>query len=371
MNPVWPTRFEEQLLVAAFAPEQVSRNALAACSAGDDETGKALLPLVYRRWPTEPGRLIESGRLAYLATWRRSREQMDRLAAVGAFFEAHGIRWMALKGAAVILGGQAELGTRAMSDLDILIEPKDVPNAAALLEQNGYRAEEGAAVEAIVSQTRVRHAWQFLAEPDANIDLHWRPLSRCYAPAVSQAFWEGAGRVSYQEHDMLVPSVSDQLFHACVHGLQWDWTRKVRWIADALSLMRGAIDWERVARLAESAILSCRLGKALAFLRERFEAAVPADLPGSLLRSAAHWEEREYEVLLKPCPLGFRDSLAWHAYHFRRIRPFDEGWRRMPVALAFPRYVAAFLDAADFGSWRRKLRPHFEARMKRASERVS
>jgi len=374
MNPVWPTPFEEQLLLACFAPEEDARTALRRCSeewagAGAEPAAMPLLPLVYRRWPAAENEIIELGRRGYYATWKRNREGMAQLAEIAARFREESIRWMALKGAALALRHYADLGLRSMGDLDILIRAEDVGRAAALLDRAGYRAEEDATPDAILRQTRVRHAWQFFGEPDWNFDLHWRPVGRCYSPAVTRLLWEGAETVRFGDQDVLVPSPSDQLFHVCVHGLQWDWTRKVRWIGDALAVLGEPVNWQRICQLAGSASMSFRLANALGFLRERFGAPVPADLPEKLLGAASKWERGEYRLLLKRCPLGVRDSIAWHTYHFRRIRPFDDGWRRAPLAIALPQYVAAFLDAPGFQSLFQKLRPHVVSRLVRVFPR--
>jgi len=368
MNPVWPTPLEEQLLLACFAPKEDARAALSRCSelwagAAPEPAATPLLPLVYRRWPAVENEIVELGRKGYFATWQRNRERMAQLAEIAARFRAGNIRWMALKGAALALRHYADLGLRPMSDLDILIRAEDVGRAAALLNRAGYRAEEDAMPDAILRLARVRHAWQFFGEPDWNFDLHWRPVNRCYSPAVTRLFWEAAEAVRHGDLDVLVPSPSDQLFHVCVHGLQWDWTRKVRWIGDALAVLREPVDWERICHLAESARMSFRLANALDFLRDRFGAPVPPELPKRLIGAASKWERAEYELLLKPCPLGVRDSIAWHAYHFRRIRPFDDGWRRAPLGIALPQYVAAFLDAPGARSLLLKLRPHVMSRI--------
>jgi Uncharacterised nucleotidyltransferase len=175
--------------------------------------------------------------------------------------------------------------------------------------------------------------------------------------------------VCFEGRHILVPSPSDQLFHVCVHGLQWDWTRKIRWIADALSILREPMDWERIRQLAEWARMSFRLAKALELLRERFGAQVPPDVPERLIRAALGWEHHEYRLLLKPCPLGGYDTIAWHAYHFRRIRPFDDRWRLLPLVLAWPQYVLAFLDAPSLRFFWLKLRPHLLLRLLRVIPR--
>ena len=374
MNPVWPTPLEEQLLLACFAPEEEARAALRRCSqewagAQAEPTAMPLLPLVYRRWPAVENEIVELGRRGYLATWTRNRERMAQLAQIAAGFREENIQWMALKGAALAVRHYADLGLRPMADLDILIRAEDVRRAAALLSRAGYRAEDDAAPDAILRQVRVRHAWQFFGEPDWNFDLHWRPVNRCYSPEVTRLFWEAAEAVRFGDRDVLVPSPSDQLFHVSVHGLQWDWTRKVRWIGDALAVLREPMNWDRIRQLAESARMSFRLANALEFLRNRFGAPIPPELHERLIGAASKWERGEYELLLKPCPLGVRDSIAWHAYHFRRIRPFDEWWRRAPLAVALPQYVAAFLDAPGAHSLLRKLRPHVMPRIGSAASR--
>ena len=369
MNPVWPTPLEEQLLLASFAGQENAgialRRAVEAWNRENEPQALPLLPLVYRRRPAFGGELIELARRVYLATWRNNRDRMNRLLEITARFQQEGIRWMALKGAALALRHYADLGLRPMSDVDILVDPANLGHAVELLIHAGYRADEGASPDAILRQARVRHGWQFFGEPDWNIDLHWRPLSRCWSPEVTELLWSAAGTVRFDDHDIVVPSPSDQLFHVCVHGLQWDWARKVRWIADALSILREPVDWDRVCRIAGCAQMSFRLERALAFLQERFHAPIPADVAGRLGRATSKWEGREYRLLLKPCPLSVRDSVAWHAYNFRRARPFDERWRNRPAPIGFAEYLVTFLDAPDWRAFGHKLRPHAALRLDR------
>jgi len=376
MNPAWPTPLEEQLLLACFAPEEAARAALDRCSrelAGTEcgPAAMALLPLVYRRWPEVQNNVVHVGKGAYFTTWNRNREGMAELAGIAARFGEEGIRWMALKGAALAVRQYRDLGLRPMTDVDVLVRPADLERAIGVLSLTGYRAENGATSDAIVRQARVRHACQFFRGQDSNFDLHWRPVSRCYSPEVTRSFWEGAETVCFGGHSMLVPSASDQLFHVCVHGLQWDWTRKIRWIADALTILREPMDWERIRQLAEWAQMSFRLADALELLRERFGAPVPPDMSERLIRAAAGWERHECRLLLKPCPLGVYDSIAWHAYHFRRIRPFDDRWRRLSLAIACQQYLLAFLDAPSLRFLWLKLRPHLLLRLQRITRRGS
>jgi hypothetical protein len=363
----WPAPLEEQILLAAFAPAPEAREALehvarelAGGRAGDAVA--ALLRLVYRRWPETANQAVRLGQRAYLATWRKSRERMAMLGEVAAELERSGIQTMALKGAALVLRHYRDAGLRDMSDFDILVRDRDVEQAARVLGRLGYLAEEGCTPEAIRRQAAVRHAWQFFREPGGNCDLHWRPLSRCYSPEVTREFWECAEPVRLHDREILAPSATHLLFQVCAHGLQWDRSPKARWVADALTVLREPVDWAKIRRMAEEGRMSCRLAAALAYLRRRFHAPVPDDLPALLERTAAGWERREYRLLLKPCPLGALDSLAWHGFNFRRLRPFHAAWRKRPLVVAFPQYLAAFLDTRGWVSFWRRLGPHLRAR---------
>jgi hypothetical protein len=369
MSPVWPTPLEERLLSACFGSgaesEERRRLTCKEWALIETDAGAArLLPLVCRLWREANAKMAERSHRAYLSAWGRNRVSMGEMAAVGARFRQQKIGWMALKGAALVLRHYKDAGLRQMTDVDVLIPREDLPSAIAILMDAGYEAEGQASPKSIVRQPRVRHAWQFLGANGLNLDLHWRPVVRCYAPQVAESFWEYAESVPFGDVDVLVPSPTEQLFHVCVHGLQWDWDRKTRWVADALMVVREPLDWGRLQRLAEWAGMSYRLSTALDYLREQFGAPVPADTNARLRQSASSWEQRESELLLKRCPLGLRDSAAWHLFNFQRIWLFDEDWQRQSAISGFPQYLAAFLDASGPRSLFRNLWPYLKSRAK-------
>jgi hypothetical protein len=146
-----------------------------------------------------------------------------------------------------------------------------------------------------------------------------------------------------------VPCATDLLFHVCAHGLQWSWTPQIRWIPDALTVLRSSaeIDWERLLNLAALAEMNVRLHHALGYLRERFEAPVPVTVLGRLQSAGGHWERREYLLLQKECPLGLAGRARWHLTNFHRIRPFDADWSGGFWGTAFAEYVFVFLGRSS------------------------
>jgi hypothetical protein len=375
MSGVWPTADQEQILRACFAEEPEAGDALAQVVrkpvGSFDRASMQLLPLLYQRWRSREDALFSDARKAYVMTWRQNQARFAQLAALLQRFEAQKVAYVVLKGVALTLRYYRDPGVRGMRDFDLLVNEQNVEVAAQALRAAGYEAEQGLDIHSIRRRVRVGHAWQFSFASDQTCDLHWRPLVRCYAPVVSEMFWEGAQRAPLGDRFVSVLSPTDQLFHVCAHGLQWDWTPQIRWVADALTVLREAVDWVRIEELAREAFMHIRLSRALSYLKDRFHARVPAAVLQKLEESAPDWERVEYDLLLKQCPLGFRDSFAWHLHHFRRIRPFDDQWKRMPMALGFAQYVPAFLNAGDLPEALRKLWPEMKARAAAGREEQS
>src|ERR1700736_218266 len=233
-----------------------------------------------------------------------------------------------------------------MGDFDVLIHQRDIEPAVNTLLKNGWIAEEGCTREAIQRQSRVRHAWQFTGGDAQNCDLHWRPLAQCYDPRVTEMFWQRAESVEVNGLAVKVPCPTDQFFHVCVHAMHWEWTPNLHWVADALTVLGDAeLEWDRAAALAINAGMRMRFTQALILLESKFQATVPKDLAGGRFPV---WERREYFLMQRPCPLGAIDSLAWHLYHYRRIRPFDAKWREIAGWKGFLQYLATFLDALNW-----------------------
>jgi hypothetical protein len=352
MSGVWPTSQQESMLLACLAGEAEASAAfdrIAADWTPDriDAGCAQLLPLLYRRWSGKEDTIVLSGKKAYTTIWRQNRERLRGVVDVLEKFREEGIPCVLLKGAAMILRYNADPGLRTMRDFDILVHGDDVGRAALRLSGLGYVAEQNLTVPSILRRMRTGHAWQFSLPDGQSCDLHWRPVVRCFAPEVTKLFWAGAVDVTLGTEPVQVLSPADQLFHVCVHALQWDWVPQIRWVADAMTILREPVDWERMVRLADAAGMRMRLARALEYLRVRFQTPIPETLAVRLEASAPAWERDEYEVLLKPCPLGFRDSFAWHRHHFRRIRRFDAAWSHIPAWLGFPQYVKEFLNAGD------------------------
>jgi hypothetical protein len=361
----WPTATQELLLLACFAPDDRAATALKACvpqlnPESLDPVSTRFLSLLFHRWRDrlpDPV-LLECARRSHTAIRGQNQRRFLRALAIARDLDRAGITCMFLKGLALTLSHYRDPALRAMEDVDLLVHPDDVESAVQTLERAGWIAEEGAGVADILRAKRVRHAWPFSTGNGENCDLHWHPVLRCYSPAVAALFWQGARGARLLNQQVQVPCPTDQLFHVCAHGLQWSWTPQIRWVPDALTVLRSSpeIDWDRLLRLAAHAEMNFRLHQALSYLRETFEAPVPLTVLDRLRSTGdVRREEREYRLLQKECPLGLTDQALWHTTNFRRIRRFDPEWTRRFWGPAFAEYISVFLNRSGIRDTARAL----------------
>jgi hypothetical protein len=189
------------------------------------------------------------------------------------------------------------------------------------------------------SLTRVRHAWSFGRGPEDCLDLHWRPGAFCFSPALVGDAWQASRPVMVRQTPTRVMCATDQLFHVCAHGVQLGAVPSIRWIADAVTILRADdIDWPRFTTLACRARLAARLHGAVALLMDEMGAPIAADVRARLARAAARWERYEYRFQARSTSLGRLDKLQWHWWHFTRLRRFDAAWSGTPAPIAFLDY---------------------------------
>jgi hypothetical protein len=133
-----------------------------------------------------------------------------------------------------------------------------------------------------------------------DIDLHWRLLQQCCTSAADRHFWSGSRTLAVKDLTTRQPAPADMLFHAVMHGMRPNPEPPIRWVADAVTVMRSSrtIDWERLVDFAERQKLTHRLGIGLQFLAREMAAPVPQSVLRRLDgRRAPLFERLETEVM--------------------------------------------------------------------------
>jgi Uncharacterised nucleotidyltransferase len=368
----WPSCQQELLLRAALFRGQ---SAVAAWErwkeTGDIERLDAgsfrLLPQVYRNLEREGFKDFLTNKLkgVYRYSWYQNQLHMRELTALLPHFERAGIETIVLKGAALIAKYYGDVGVRPMSDLDLLVRTQAAERAIALLAGLGWKPRLGLHPERI----RRRHAMPFVLSNGAELDLHWHALIDCCAPDADDDFWQGAVTVKLRDIELHVLGSTDQLFHACAHGVRWERVPPLRWVADAAAILDSAaaeIGWDRLVRSAERRRLALPLSEALQYLRNFLSGTIPVEVIERLrCLPVSRIDRLEYRLRIAPPrrPFGRLPDIG-----LRYLR-WSAGIGQRPGPIGFLRYLQEALSCDDLGQLAHRLvfgTPTWERRRSRS-----
>lgn len=184
-------------------------------------------------------------------------------------FERAGIHVIVLKGPAVAIAAYDDYSRRTFSDVDLLVQKKDLVAARDLLLGRGFTREYAPEVESALIADQ--HALE-LADATIKVELHWSLLSRHLHFDVDVAdLWKRAHEVECMGSSMSVLSPEHQFLYLCAHGAKHEWML-FRWICDIAQLTQrlSAADAERVSLLAERHNAKRILSLALRIVRVTF-----------------------------------------------------------------------------------------------------
>lgn len=300
-----------------------------------------LVPLLYdnlRRLGVEDdltGRLKGTYRLSWVKAHRLAAETQPILDEM----TGAGIRVMAVKGAPL---GQLYYGNpalRPMGDFDFVVPAADAMRVVDFVAKRGYLPWRPVTEDTL----RYRHAMGFKRADGHEFDLHWHVLFDFCDDGADAWFWRGAEPFELLGHRIWAPDATRMLLHTIIHGIRWNPEPPVRWIADAVQILRQAserIDWAALVEFTERRSVCRRMWLGLTYLRDHFDAPVPAAAIERLGRRRSTWLERlENRTIL-------RDFHAVHAGAFgplmSELAPFSRYARGLgPVDFVdgFSRYL--------------------------------
>jgi len=312
-----------------------------------DLGSRRLLPLVYRNLKTAvPGPLREELKLIHHEYWAENQKRLQHLENLLAWFEAHGIPNLVLKGMALSLLHYRDMAARPTADLDILVPEDRAREAIALLERDGWApflflpsAPENPYFY------RHTHAIPFERSNDNELDLHWHVLSEATFHGADDPFWRASVPLAVKSVNSRALNPTDQLMHACVHGFRANELPPIRWIADAVTILRTApIDWARLTSLAIDLHVTLPLATSLHFLRTTFPAPIPEEVVEALEAVPVDDAERRYFETLVHHNADWREVLV---YNLERHRRANRDRSRVLVAASFPRQLQLHYNLPD------------------------
>lgn len=256
---------------------------------------------------------LARARLVHLTLARRLKATVGPV--VSGFIDED-IDVMVLKGAA-LLDVYGTPARRPMVDVDLLVRPRQIPEAVRVLAAHGLTSAVDVRQPVKVA---CRHSESFLSvSGSGNIDLHWMASPQLAPPGTARAqwrrpwytqldddeFWSRARPIQFGEVSVLAPSTTDLLLLTILHGVRFGISDDTRWAVDAATILRHCadeVDWDLLVDLAVRHRVIEVTNTALRYLIDRIlvgglTGIVPAGVMVRLGSARRSWRERVIDRL--------------------------------------------------------------------------
>jgi hypothetical protein len=239
-----------------------------------------LLPLLYLRMQSLKisSQLFGKIQGVYKLIWFKNQQLLHQVRAIDELFNKHGIDVILLKGIPLILETYHDIGARFLGDADILIDPAKTEKAISLLMANGWKLVNPKLPNfsqfSYVSLQRLIREFHFVNKQNIDIEIHWRifPFSKrdeIYKPVLFEDIFNRSRLINYRGKTYRSMSPEDILLHVIVHGSVSNSHRTLRWVADAVTIIRThSIHWQQFWGRVEQYGFSVEIFFAFSYLLE-------------------------------------------------------------------------------------------------------
>jgi hypothetical protein len=309
---LWPTREQMLVLKAALLPAEPAQAAfkewigLIDLDKDFDSGTFRLLPLMYdnlrKHGVANP--LMNRLKGIYRLTWYKNNKLFNDFRPVMEALHGANIPTMLLKGVPLVYHYYGNVALRPMADIDVLVPSSRAMDAITVMTHFLYQRFAIPTPDYL----RFRHAVGYWSPNDGEIDLHWHALYECCESGADDVFWNNARPIEFNGISSLAPDATRMLMHTVIHGFRWNPEPPIRWIPDAMTILRTAgdeIDWDAMVEHVLENQLDHRLRLPLLFLRQHFDAPVPNSALARLNRRGTSLVQRIEGtcVLRDPTPL--------------------------------------------------------------------
>ncbi|MDH4230859.1 MAG: nucleotidyltransferase family protein [Nitrospirota bacterium] len=301
------TRDQELLLRAALLKGADAVDAWNEWKSGVDWEGHLdngsfrLLPLLFTNLKRLEVKDPLMGKLKgiYLKAWYENQRLFFQAGRILDYLHKEGIRTIVLKGIPLAILHYRNYGVRPMTDIDILVPASQALLTADALKRAGWIST---ADESLEIPMQYRHSQQFVCASGTEVDLHWNLMLESARVDSASDFWNKAVPIKIQDVPSYALDPTDMLFHVIVHGVKWNPEPPIRWIADAMTIIRSPdphIDWSRLMSHAKKYMVCLQIKEGLNYLNENFQAPVPKKIMDNINNMTVSYLERlEYRRLI-------------------------------------------------------------------------
>jgi hypothetical protein len=311
-----------------------------------------LMPLLYRRLENSVPQDPVLAKLAgiYRKTWYTNQLELSRVAPALAAVVDAGADPLVINGWELVLGYYRDRGVRAVTGLELLVQPDRFIAAERALYAAGWQLDARAASRIPQRMSSIRLVRDVTACVLHRELFHEFPLHEASA---IQRLWEAAVALRVEDVEARMLGPANEFLDLCLEGARARIWPNVRWLADALKIARGGeLDWDEVVSEGRLVGASLRLHSALVYLRDSLSCAVPPGVISELEGVETNRRERLAHALgawrggavgLAPESLSRYLRATAHENGFRALRRlpayFRDEWglrhrRQVPVVAA-------------------------------------
>lgn len=242
-------------------------------------------------------------------------------------FAENDIAAVPYKGPALALQLYGNVALRQFSDLDILVQPRDVKSARDLLVAEDYvpfpPLTDGQ--QAILLRTQCN--LPFTRERNRLVvELHWTISAPHFArPFETADFWSRVQDGNLDHFSIKLPAPEDLLLALCIHGSKHMWER-LAWVCDIAGLvdLYPELDWKQVIAQARATGSERMLFLGLRLAADLLGAKVPDEVKNALasdpLVSQLSRDIVRHLFTLEPNPTGMMGYFLFQLRARRRWR---------------------------------------------------
>lgn len=273
----------------------------------------------------------------YRQTWVANQLQwVKMLPILNQLFQAGVTKIILLKGMAMTHHYYRDFGVRVMGDIDILIHRDELSMLAPLLQSTGWKQTYSRIDLKNQEHLNRWHALNFTHPEGMKLDLHWSFIQE-HCPFLDDAVYKSSKplatpslhtHLAYKQKSSSlcngpfqgidIPNPTDLFLQTCLHGIKPSPVPLIRWVADAMTIIRWdqkQIDWDRLVELSNQANVSLQLSLACQYLKEEFNAPIPQNTIQQLQQSPTiRLQSLEYQANNRRSPF----LAAWYRYSLKQ-----------------------------------------------------
>lgn len=192
---------------------------------------------------------------------------------------AAGLPAMPVKGLVIAEGIYGSLAARPCADLDVLVQPEDMPTAREVLRDLGFVQREVPGYKALVHEFHDPAWGRGAGREHIRVELHWALWADSDRRLGTDGLWERSVAGLLLDQPVRTLSPEDTLLHLSIHRTRS--ALRLRWVADVAELLRRhgeRLDWSAYLERARVAGARTSSWVVLALARDLFDAPVPAGI---------------------------------------------------------------------------------------------